>query len=58
MRYNSKKYYVITAGANVGENIQTFPITGKETVLDAIGQIRGLQRVSSKTMWEIGRAHV
>ena len=28
-----------------------FPITGNETVLDAISQINGLQRVSSKKIW-------
>jgi polysaccharide biosynthesis/export protein len=51
LRYNSKKYYVITAGASMGENIQTFPITGNETVLDALAQVQGLKRVSSKTLW-------
>ena len=49
--YNSKTYYVITAGALTGESIQRFPITGNETVLDAIGQLREVPRVSSKTMW-------
>lgn len=54
--FNSENYYVITAGADIGESIQRFPITGNETVLDAIGQIEGLSRVSSKTMW-VARAH-
>ena len=49
--YNSEGYYVIVAGANSGERVNRFPITGKETVLDAIAQIQGLTRVSSKTMW-------
>lgn len=49
--YNSKNYYVITAGAGIGESVQRFPITGKETVLDALSQIRGLAGVSSKTIW-------
>jgi len=49
--YNSKNYYVITAGAGMGESVQRFPITGKETVLDALGQIQGLAGVSSKTIW-------
>ncbi len=49
--YNSKGYYVIVAGANSGERVNRFPITGNETVLDAIAQIQGLTRVSSKTMW-------
>jgi polysaccharide export outer membrane protein len=49
--YNSKNYYVIVAGAEVGDNIQRLAITGNETVLDAISQVQGLQHVSSKTMW-------
>jgi protein involved in polysaccharide export with SLBB domain len=51
LRYNSDKYYVITAAANTGEITQSFPITGNDTVLDALSQIQGLKRVSSKTMW-------
>jgi polysaccharide biosynthesis/export protein len=42
---------VIVAGALMGENASRFPITGGETVLDAIGRIQGLTPVSSKTMW-------
>ena len=49
--YRSQIYYVIAAGAGQGESIQRFPITGKETVLDAIGQMQGISRMSSKTMW-------
>jgi polysaccharide export outer membrane protein len=49
--YNSKTYYVITAEALAGESIQRFPVTGNETVLDAIGQLKAVPRVSSKTMW-------
>ena len=40
--YNSKTYYVITAEALAGETIQRFPVTGNETVLDAIGQVKGM----------------
>jgi polysaccharide export outer membrane protein len=49
--YNSKNYYVIFEGTLTGENIATLPITGKETVLDAISRLGGLQKVSSKQMW-------
>ncbi len=49
--FNSNKYYVITAGAGIGDSIQWFPITGTETVLDAIARIEGPSHVSSKTMW-------
>ena len=40
--YNSKFYYVVTEGAGLGDQIQRVPITGNETVLDAITQIGGL----------------
>jgi protein involved in polysaccharide export with SLBB domain len=46
--YNSKVYYVITDGAGFGEQVYRFPVTGNETVLDAIGQIFGLPAVASK----------
>jgi len=49
--YNSKVYYVITEGAGQGDNISRFPVTGNETVLDAIAQINGLSRLSSKDVW-------
>src|SRR6478672_12585864 len=48
MAYNSKPYYVITDGAGYGEQVYPFPITGSETVLDAIGRINGLPQVASK----------
>jgi polysaccharide export outer membrane protein len=46
--YNSKSYYVIADGGGFGQQVFRFPITGKETVLDAIGQIQGLPAVASK----------
>ena len=49
--YNSKVYYVITEGAGLGDQVARFPITGNETVLDAISQINGLSRLSSKRIW-------
>ena len=49
--YNSKVYYVVTQGAGLGDGVHRFPITGNETVLDAISQINGLQQVSSKRIW-------
>jgi polysaccharide export outer membrane protein len=48
LAFNSKLYYVITDGAGYGEQVASFPITGSETVLDAIGRIGGLPQVSSK----------
>lgn len=49
--YNSKVYYIITQGAGFGDGVWRFPITGNETVLDAIAQINGLEQVSSKRIW-------
>ena len=49
--YNSKVYYIVTQGAGLGDGIYRFPVTGNETVLDAISQINGLEQVSSKRIW-------
>jgi protein involved in polysaccharide export with SLBB domain len=49
--YNSKKYYVVTQGAGLGDNVAEAPITGNETVLDAIARIGGISQVSSKNIW-------
>lgn len=49
--YNSKKFYVITQGGGLGDNIVDLPITGNETVLDAISQIGGISQVSSTKIW-------
>jgi polysaccharide export outer membrane protein len=49
--YNSKVYYVVTQGAGMGDAVYRFPVTGNETVLDAIAQINGLTQLSSKKIW-------
>jgi polysaccharide biosynthesis/export protein len=49
--YNSKRYYVVTQGAGLGDNVAPFPITGNETVLDAIATLGGISQVSSKNIW-------
>jgi polysaccharide export outer membrane protein len=51
LAYNSKVFYVITQGAGLGDNIIRFPITGNETVLDALAQVNGLSARSSKNIW-------
>jgi polysaccharide biosynthesis/export protein len=51
LAYNSKVYYVVTEGANLGDNIKRLPITGKETVLDAISNTGGLSQLSRKEIW-------
>jgi polysaccharide export outer membrane protein len=48
LAYNSKFYYVVTDGGGYGEQVYPFPITGSETVLDAIGHINGLPVVADK----------
>jgi polysaccharide export outer membrane protein len=48
LAYNSKKYYVIMDGGGFGEQVFPFPITGSETVLDALSNAFGLPAVASK----------
>src|SRR5207302_164023 len=40
--YNSKVYYVIIDGGGFGQQVFRLPVTGNETVLDAISQVQGL----------------
>lgn len=50
--FNSKVYYVILDGGGYGQQIYRFPITGNDTVLDAISQINGLPPISStRKIW-------
>ena len=49
--YNSKVYYVVTQGAGIGDFVRRFPVTGNETVLDAISQVGGLSQLSSTKIW-------
>lgn len=51
LSYNSKYYYIITDFAGNGEQVVRLPVTGNETVLDAIANIGGLSAVSSKRLW-------
>lgn len=49
--YNSKFYFLVVQGAGRGDGITRVPITGNETVLDAVSQIQGLQPFCSKRIW-------
>jgi len=49
--YNSKVFYIITEGGGFGDQVVRLPVTGNETVLDALAQIGGLNRVSSTKIW-------
>ena len=46
--YNSKVYYVILDGGGFGQAVYKLPITGNETVLDAIANVQGLPPIASK----------
>jgi polysaccharide export outer membrane protein len=54
LSYNSKFYYVISDGGGFGDQVTRLPITGSETVLDAValnvtrGGLTGLSPVASK----------
>jgi len=50
-QYNSKVFYVITEGAGLGDNIRRVPVTGNDTVLDALSVVNGLSQVSSARIW-------
>ena len=49
--FNSKVYYIVTEGAGLGDNTVRLPITGNETVLDALAEIGGISALSSKSMF-------
>jgi polysaccharide export outer membrane protein len=50
--YNSKYYYVIMDRAGYGQTVVRLPITGKDTVLDAISWMFGTMYMSSnKHVW-------
>jgi polysaccharide export outer membrane protein len=56
--YNSKFYYIILDGGGYGQTVYRLPVTGNETVLDAISQINGLPAVSSpKKIWVARPTH-
>ncbi len=48
---SSKFFYMITQGAGLGDNVQRFPITGNETVLDVVANTGGFGPDSSKRIW-------
>ncbi len=49
--FNSKTYSIIIEDSTAGENVIRLPVTGKETVLDAISMVGGLKRASSQRIW-------
>lgn len=49
--YNSKRYFIITQGGGFGDNIVQQPVTGNETVLDALARVGGITQISSNKIW-------
>ena len=50
--YNSKWYYMIQDRAGFGQTVMRMPVTGRDTVLDAISNMYGTMYMSSnKRMW-------
>lgn len=49
--YNSQVYYIITQGGGLGDNVVRLPVTGNETVIDAISNIGGISQLSSTRIW-------
>jgi polysaccharide export outer membrane protein len=49
--YNSKVYYIIVQTGGFGDQLIRVPVTGNETVLDALANINGTTRASSKKIW-------
>ncbi len=48
LAYNSKVFYVIFDGGGQGESVARLPITGNETVLDAMSSLGGVPAIASK----------
>ncbi len=51
LAYNSKVYYIVTQGGGYGDDVTRLPITGNETVLDAVANIGGISQLSSSKLW-------
>lgn len=49
--FNSKFYYVIRDFAGDGEQVQRFPLTGNDTVLDAIAAVGGAKPDVKRKVW-------
>jgi protein involved in polysaccharide export with SLBB domain len=45
--YNSKVYYIILEGRGLGDHVERLPITGNETVLDAIAALGSIPKHQS-----------
>jgi polysaccharide export outer membrane protein len=48
LAYNSKVFYIVFDGGGAGEQVLRLPVTGNDTVLDALSQANGLTPISNK----------
>src|SRR5262249_10592287 len=53
--FNSKIYYVVLDRGSAGQTVIRLPVTGNETVIDAIAQVYGLTVVSSQNRIWVSR---
>jgi polysaccharide export outer membrane protein len=53
--YNSKVYYIISDGGGAGQQVVRLPVTGNDTVLDAVSQVYGLVPVADKNRIWVAR---
>jgi protein involved in polysaccharide export with SLBB domain len=51
LAFNSKKYWIITEGAGIGDSVASRPLVGDETVIDALATIGGVSRLSNEKMY-------
>jgi protein involved in polysaccharide export with SLBB domain len=51
MQFNSKSYFVIAESSTGNGAMHRFPITGNETVLDAIAQLERVGNITGKMVW-------
>ncbi len=50
--FNSKVYYIVYDGGGSGTQVIRVPVTGNETVLDAVGQVGGTSAIGdTRRMW-------
>ena len=55
-QFNSKVFYVITEGGGMGDNIRRVPITGNDTVLDALSAVNVCRRCRARRFgWRVRR---
>jgi len=54
--YNSKVFYVVYDGGGAGQQVYRLPVTGNDTVLDAVSQLNGLSAVSDTNKIWVARA--